>query len=252
MRGALTRKVLLSTVGLFGLALLAPRLVQAQAEELPAAALPADRPGADRMVAEPEPALPLPPPPAQAKPADRSADSVPESTERPRGLVLMPSLGLTLPVGSTLVHYSAGLRFDLLAGWMLTPTLSLNGEVGLDFMSADTDPHFWSTRENFIEIAVSPLWHARAGQLVVGPKLGWFHNRRNAPDITWQGRGFSFGINAGLFLPVGSVHIGGLLSATVRTSTTFTCQDPDVTTGAGCDYHRDLAPSMGLTAAALF
>jgi hypothetical protein len=232
MRGALMRQVLLSTVGLFWLALLAPRLVHAQAEELPAS--------------------PAPPSPAEAAPAHRPEDAAQESTERPRGLVLMPSLGLTLPVGSTLGHYSAGLRFDVLAGWMLTPTISLNGEVGLDFMDADTDAHFWSTREHYLDVAVSPLWHARAGQLVLGPKLGWFDTRRRAPDIRWSGHGYLFGVNAGLFLSVRGVLVGGLLSATLRASTTFTCQDPDVTTGAGCDYHRALMPSLGLTAAALF
>lgn len=245
-------KTLPATVGLLGLALLAPRLVHAQAEELPATPLPTDVPSADRLVAEPEPASPLSPPPAKAKPADRPAQAAPESTQRRRGLVLMPSVGLNLPVGATASHYSAGLRFDLLAGWMLAPTISLNGEVGLDFMSADTDPHLWSTRERYVEVTVSPLWHARAGQLVLGPKLGWFDNRRRAPDINWSGHGYLFGVNAGLFLPVRGVLVGGLLSATVRAATTFACQDPDLTTGAGCDYHQDFTPSLGLTAAAMF
>ena len=234
------------TTGLLCLGLLLPRAVHAQAEELPAApaALGTQASAPDVPTRAPSgPVSPLNttgPAPASATPSHQ------------RGIVFLPYLGFNLPVGASLDHYSVGFRLGALLGCHVTPRLSLNGECSLDFMDADTDSSFWHPHEHAVDVAMSPLVYFRSGQIVVGTKLGWFSNARSSPALTWNGQGIVLGLNAGLFIPVHKVMVGGLLSAALREFASFSCVDYNPEDRETCGYHTNPTTTVGLTGAVLF
>jgi hypothetical protein len=244
------QKTTVVTTGLLCLGLLLPRAAHAQAEELPPATIGIEPRAPETPTRALAPAAPVSP--------RQTTDLAPTSAtpNYQHGIVFAPYLGFNLPLGTASEHYSAGLRLGALLGWHVTPGLSVNGECSLDFMNADSDSSYWSSfwrpREFYVDATISPLVHIRSSQIVVGPKLGWFSNARSSPILTWNGQGFLFGINAGLFMPIRNVMVGGLLSAVMREFTSFSCVDHNPEALENCGYHANPTTTVGLTGAVLF
>lgn len=245
---------------LLAVVLTAPGIAVAQAEEAPtAAAEAAPTPASDasppsseaeKIVAEPAPAAPAPVAPAPAATPAVPA-SAPKPLDKERGLVLIPYVGLNVPVGDLAQRYGAGPRLGVLAGWRIRPRISLNAEATFDFMDADSDPSFVRPHEYALDLAVSPLVHLRSGSIVIGPRLGWFVNRRWQTSDAGGGRevlaetgarssagnvyvpnliahhaqGFTVGLNVGAFAAVGKVNLGMMASVAVRQLVTASCDD---------------------------
>jgi hypothetical protein len=264
---------------LIAVVLTAPGIALAQAEEaptVPAEAAPAPASDAsppsneaEKIVAEPAPAEPAPAPAAPAAPAAPVA--APTAHHRDHGLVLIPYVGLNVPVGDLAERYGTGPRFGVLAGWHLRPRISLNAEATLDFMDADSDPSFVRPHEYVLDLAVSPLLHLRSGSVVIGPKLGWFVNRRwrssdtgGSPEVLTEtgarssqgsayvpnlaahhAQGFTVGLNLGIFATMGKVNLGMMATVAVRQLITTSCDDYD------CGSLIDPL-ALGLSVAALF
>ncbi len=224
-------------------ALTAPGVVLAQAEEAPggprardvAPAVPSvPAPEAEKLLAEPAPTVPAPtvPPPAVAPPPAAAA-----KVAAP-GLVLIAHVGFNLPIDSMAESYSAGARLGVLAGWHLRPRFSLNGEATFDLMDADADSSFAHPHEYFLDLCVSPLLHLRSGAIVLGPKLGWFINRRwgswdtfpsgakYVPNLAaHQAQGITVGLNLGAFAALGKLNLGMMGTVAVRQMVTTSCDD---------------------------
>lgn len=145
----------------------------------------------------------------------------------------MPYLGFTLPVGHGWAGYKASPRFGALLGWQVTERLSINGECDVDYVrSFPPDPllfedmprrsfwtGFWNPRRHYIDLTFSPLVNLRAGQIRLGPKIGWFTSKGSDDWGAATGSGILVGFNAGLFLPYRSVSVGGLLTGSFRVFT---------------------------------
>jgi hypothetical protein len=192
------------------------------------------------------------------------------AVELDHGWVLIPYFGLNLPVADTAKSYSAGFRLGGLAGWHVTPRISINGEFTLDFMDGDTDASMLKPHEHYLDFALSPLLHLRSGKIVVGPRLGWFTNNRSYSDSDskplqeWlathgslsgytgpileahSGQGLLFGINAGGFVLFDKLAIGLLASASFRHFATVDCGP------YGCVGDYGLVTVMNLSLAAMF
>jgi hypothetical protein len=246
-----------STAGLFLFALAVPRGAHAQAEAAPEPATDLAPAQVPPQSTPPAPALPAPavPPTAQA--------TSPVGVGRERGPVFVPYLGMNLPVGSLAEIYSAGFRVGALAGWHVTPRVSINGEGTLDLMDADTDASILKPHEYTLDVALSPLVHFRSGEIVVGPKLGWFTNHRSDSEDDQaaflrrgtgsgpiaqphSGQGFLLGLNAGGFVPVGKLAIGLLASGSFRHFVTTACGV------RGCGGLSSNATTLSLSLATLF
>lgn len=214
------------TVALAGLScfmLVQPRLARAQAEELP-----------PELAAEQN--APSPTRPSQASGQAMNAPQptsqpVPIPNHRPR-ILFVPYLGFTLPVSDGWAGFNASPRFGALLGWHATEKLSLNGECDVDYVRSAPDPSvhvdvprrsfwdgFWNPPRHYIDLTFSPLVSLRAGQIRLGPKIGWFTSNGSDDWGTATGSGFLVGFNAGLFLPYRSVSVGGLLTGSFRVFT---------------------------------
>jgi hypothetical protein len=55
-----------------------------------------------------------------------------------------------------------------------------------------------------------------AGQIRLGPKIGWFVGKNTDQGMPATSHGFLAGLNAGLFLPYRGVTLGGLVSVNLR------------------------------------
>jgi hypothetical protein len=209
--------------GLAWLLFAEPRRARAQAEELP-----------PEQAAEQ--GVPAPAPPAQApsqaaetpKPVSQAA-SVPSPLSR---ILFVPYLGFSLPVGDGWAGLNPSPRFGALLGWQATDRLSLGGECDVDYTRPDlsrgqgqaSGTDFWdgffSPPRYYIDLTVSPLVSLRAGQFRLGPKIGWFTSQGNdnidGADVAATGSGLLLGFNVGLFVPYGSVSIGGLFTGSFR------------------------------------
>jgi hypothetical protein len=209
--------------GLVCLALVRPRLARAQAEELPA------EPGTEHDVVTPTPR-----PPSQAPDAAPTPPQVlPAPSERPT-ILLLPYLGFTLPVGEGWAGYGVSMRFGALLGWHVTDRLSLNGECDVEHVRPDLGAGvggggqasgsdfwsgFWNPPRRYIDVTASPLVSFRAGQIRLGPKLGWFTSKGADEGESAGGSGLLLGFNLGLFLPRRTVTLGGLFTGSFRAFT---------------------------------
>jgi hypothetical protein len=224
----LLRRRTAALAGLSCFLLAQPRLARAQAEELP-----------PELAAEQN--VPSPTRPSQAssqathvpQPAPQSASQpVPAPNRRPT-ILFVPDLGFSLPVGDGGAGYKASPRFGALLGWHATERLSLNGECDVDYARSDLrgpPPYvdtprpnfwtrFWNPPRHYIDLTLSPLVSLRAGQVRLGPKIGWFTSKGSDDWGPATGSGLLFGFNAGLFLPYRSVSVGGLLTGSFRVFT---------------------------------
>ena len=217
--------------GLAGFALTEPRAARAQAEEIP----PEPAPGS--AISPPAPQSPAPQATDAPKPAAQPASS--------HGSVILfvPYLGVTVPMGDGWEAYNASPRFGALLGWRATDRLSINAECDVDYVRTDlyvradsnatSQPggktSYWdgflSPPRHYIDLSLSPLVSLRAGQIRLGPKVGWFTS--SGYDEIWSaqggvtqvpaiGSGLLFGFNLGLFVPYRNISIGGLLTGSFR------------------------------------
>lgn len=258
VRSAVVHRWTLSMTWLLAVARMAPGIALAQAEqaatptgqaELAPAAASSPPTEAEKIVAEPAPALPPaePAPLPAAVPAAPAA--IPTSAALDHGLLLIPYLGLNVPVGDIAQRYGTGPRLGVLAGWHLRPRISLNAEATFDLMDADSDPSFVRPHEYVLDLALSPLLHLRSGAIVIGPKLGWFVNRRwqtsdpsgarealadtgsrSTPGyvyvpnlIAHHAQGFTVGLNLGAFATLGKVKLGMMATVAVRQVVAHSC-----------------------------
>jgi hypothetical protein len=137
-----------------------------------------------------------------------------------------------LPVGDGWAGLNPSPRFGVLLGWKATDRLSLAGEFDVDYVRPDlsrgqgqaSNTDFWdgffSPPRYYIDLAVSPLISWRAGQLRLGPKIGWFTSQGyddiDGVHVPATASGLLFGFNLGLFVPYGRVSVGGLLTGSFR------------------------------------
>jgi hypothetical protein len=212
----------MALAGLSCLVLAQPRLARAQAEELP-----------PELAAKPDV-----PPPSQTPQGSNQATSAPHSAPMPAPnhaptILFVPYLGFSLPAGDRWAGYEASPRFGALLGWQATERLSLNGECDVDYVRSNPDPPpplvdrprrsfwdgFWAPPRHYIDLTLSPLVNLRAGQIRLGPKIGWFSSRGFDDWGQATGSGLLVGFNAGLFLPYRGASVGGLLTGTFRVFT---------------------------------
>jgi hypothetical protein len=162
------------------------------------------------------------PPPVYAPPPSEPAYR--------RGFLWMPYIGLNVPAGDTSDFASTGLRLGGIFGFNVGPFLSLNGELTIDILNIDTSSAGSATAAE-VDFTFSPLFHVSLPQieLVVGPKLGFFgmsstYSQSGYSDSTSSGSGLAYGFNAGVFVPLGRIAIGGLLNFTGRSYSSY-CQN---------------------------
>jgi hypothetical protein len=170
------------------------------------------------------------PPPAYAPPPSEPAYR--------RGFLWIPYLGFNVPTGSSSDWASTGLRLGGIFGLNVGPFLSLNGELTIDLLNMNTVPGVSATGAE-VDFTFSPLFHFDIPGLefVVGPKLGFFdysatQSQSGYSDVTYSGSGLAYGVNAGVFVPLGRIAIGGLLNYTSRHfSNSNACDTDYCTTG---------------------
>jgi hypothetical protein len=108
-----------------------------------------------------------------------------------------------------------GLRLGAILGGRASEVVSANGEITVDILNFDG-----GASGSMVQMTFSPLFHATtaSADVVVGPKLGaWaLSSQASAGGVSANvdQQGWTFGANAGVFLPVGqgSTALGMLLS----------------------------------------
>ena len=207
---------------------------------------------------QPQPSAPPPgygPPPGYAQPPTYAPP--PSEPRFRRGFIILPYLGLNAPVGEGSDAYSVGLRLGALFGWHVGPSISLNGEFNIDVLNAKSVSGYSSPTDVNVDFAFSPLYHIVLPQLeiVVGPKLGLFAESMSYKDdyyntsYTGSGSGLAYGLNAGVFIPLGNIAIGGLFNLTVRSYSS--CDNSSTSDSDFCITGPD-AKTLGFTGAMIF
>lgn len=164
-----------------------------------------------------QPGYPAQPAPAYTPPP-RYVQPQPAYPAYRMGFLWMPYLGLNVPLGSTSDEADAGLRLGGIFGFNLPPFLSLNGELTMDFVNLKAS----NASDWIFDLTFSPLFHLGTPQLqfVVGPKFGFFGESYNYTysgyDRTISGSGLAYGFNAGIFVPIGRMALGGLINFTTH------------------------------------
>jgi hypothetical protein len=167
---------------------------------------------------------------------DDRASSWDDSPYR-RGALVLPSFGFATagesPSGE---DPDVGPRMGALLGWHLGSNLSLNGEIGFDIVRPSAVSLRGDSHGLLFEYALSPLLHAGSvgGEFVLGPKVGRFSYSVESLGhgaMALDARGWSYGINAGVLLPVQTMAVGVLVSYTTMHVSKIcegTCKSPDV------------------------
>jgi hypothetical protein len=166
-----------------------------------------------------------------------------------RRLLVAAYFGFAIPTGS---DWASGPRVGALLGWHVVERLSLNIEGRVDYVRANLGSSFWDDFFNpsgrFIDVTFSPLLGFHAGQIRVGPKIGWFVGRSDEDAGYSTSGGVLAGLNAGLFVPYRTVTVGGLISVDFRFATSTECHAPGAAT---CGYLADSHHALGLMFALL-
>lgn len=163
--------------------------------------------------AYPEHSYPPPPPPAH--PPQLTTPRTPRSSGfQP---VLYAGVHSLSGDGTSATH--PGLRLGAILGGRATEVVSANGEITVDVFNFDTGDGN-SASGSMFQMTFSPLFHAATARadIVIGPKLGaWAltsHASAGGVSAGVEEEGWTFGANAGVFLPVGqgSSALGMLFS----------------------------------------
>jgi hypothetical protein len=166
------------------------------------------------------------------------------------GYLWLPYIGINMPLGDQSDYYSTGLRLGGLFGLNFNQLMSFNGELSIDILNPDTSSGT-SMIDVLVDFSFSPLFHFGTPQVqfVVGPKLGYFAESISVStdysDDSSSGNGWSYGFNAGVFLPLGRVAIGGLLNYTGHHYSTW-CENSDCMRVSGGDDFQILSISGAL------
>jgi hypothetical protein len=251
-----------------------------------AAAQPTDQPASPTSATEPEaadsvkgvapPNEVLPPspvtapvvPPQPASPPARNAKPISPATTTSvpapggTGLLVLPYVGINLPVGKGSDNHSIGRRLGLLLGWNANPKVSLNAELSLDVLDGNGYTLTTKPDEKYLGVAASPLFRIDRRRVVAvfGPTVGyfqytlWLHESYagNPSSSKQTARGVSVGLNVGVFVPLGPVAVGGMFAADLHQATR-NCKSSSVVGGEYCDRdtHRDTG-TLGLSGAVMF
>jgi hypothetical protein len=137
-----------------------------------------------------------------------------------------------------------------LIGWHLGPNLSLNGEIGFNIVRPSASGLRGDSHGLLFEYALSPLLHAGSagGELVLGPKVGRFsYSVENVSygAMALDARGWSYGLNAGLLLPVETMAVGLLVTYTAMHVSEI-CEGTCSTPGASSADFNLLGASLAL------
>jgi len=220
------------------------RMAHAQASPeppAPSAAFPAPAPPSFQPPPAARPPTPSPPPDDQAA-DDRSrwwpsrgkvvgaqpvSSDIPSASARDpsnllpyeRGILFIPHAGISLPWGSNTDPYTAGHGLGAILGFHVVPTLSLNGELNVEFMN----PGFGAS-ESYVDWTFSPLLQSRGPRqhFIFGMKIGAFSFTRSygasayESSSTFSTTGLVWGFNMAGFVPAGPIAIGCLISITMR------------------------------------
>lgn len=154
-----------------------------------------------------------------------------------RGFLWIPYLGLNVPTGDASDGFSAGFRLGGIFGVNMNRMFSLNGELTIDILN----PKGADASAAQVAFSFSPLFHIGipALEFVFGPQLGFFGESATvtAPgnDYQYHGDGVLFGLNAGVFIPLGRIAIGGLLNVATHSYSNY-CEN---------DYYTYYVDSCG-------
>ena len=201
--------------------------------------------------AAPQPRCYPPGPACPPPPAAEPQHEPPAGPATRRGLLFLPYVGFSSTVdqysgdqGGVYWEqgYSPGLRVGALLGVHIGPFLSLNGELGVDIMNPDAGETYNGTAdraEASRDFTLSPLFHFGVPnvEFAVGPKIGWFtfagssrqSDAGRGPSYTleYDGHGMGYGVNAGAFVPIGRMALGGIISFTGHSFSGFHCSNSD-------------------------
>jgi hypothetical protein len=135
------------------------------------------------------------------------------------GFMVVPSIGINSYQGSSGQGTGPGLRLGLLAGSRMGEYWSLNVGAAYDRLNMDAP----GISAFVVDFGLSPLAHVprEKFEIVAGPIVGSFLDRRNAgsgtlASNTWS-YGWTLGANAGVLVAVGTkVRLGGLVNFMLR------------------------------------
>jgi hypothetical protein len=177
-----------------------------------------------------------------------------------QGLLFLPYVGLSIPLGDDSGSYTVGHSFGALVGAHLGPVFSLNAEINVDYMNPG--PLATETQTDF---ALSPLLQSRGPRhfLVLGMKLGIYSFTRSVSGMesyssrsttSYSTTGTVWGLTFGGFVPVGPMAFGCLSRLTFRNHSS-NCGERSSGTLCNDDNTAGISPAFStfnFLAAALF
>jgi hypothetical protein len=185
---------------------------------------------------------------------DRAFAAAIEDRAFHRGFVILPSMGVSLPLGDPFRGFDLGFRAGGLVGHHVLSFLSVNGEVSFDFLNPNNVELGESLQARVTDFVLSPFFHValERGEIVVGPRMGAFtsSSSQTYDDVTARedrARGLAYGFNLGVFGGIGNVAVGALLGYTRRHTT-----KTEVITTQGWIAGRDVPNTLSVAVAALF
>ncbi len=202
----------------------------------------------------PPPPYGYPPPPYGYPPAPHGYAPPPPRSPRTGLLAILYTGVVAISDNSST---DTGLRLGAILGGRVNETFSINGEVSGDVVDVDA-PAGVSASEYMGTVAFSPLFHLTTPSvdLVAGPKLGlWYltaHLSDSYQSVDITERGWTLGLNLGVFFPVNDTTSLGMLFSLATAEPTKACV-------SGSSYPERCITDgftngqiLGLTFAALF
>jgi hypothetical protein len=180
--------------------------------------------------------------------------AAPALEPRKHGFLALPFLGVHSYRNDTATNYDPGLRFGTLLGGRLNQTFSLSGQMTFD-ISNRNDPAGANVSEIALDMAFSPLVHLPVGELelVFGPKAGIFVMDAESGYARAELSGYSLGVNAGLFVPLGpSSSLGALVAFDLRQADELCTTSGSVSESCIRLDDVDAIKVLGVSAALLF
>ena len=208
----------------------------------------------------PPPGYYQPPPPGYYPPPGSGYPPPPlPPPPRTHGFLAMPYLGTASHVGANGSDLGPGFMIGALLGGRLNPNFSINGELRVDVLNYKNLAPGDTRSATESDIAFSPLFHVQfpSGELVIGPKFGFFSYDENdstfgSANATYSASGTTYGVNAGVFVALGrAVSLGGMISYTVRDASQQ-CTTPANGSKNCTDGNYAAEDVLGLHAAMLF
>lgn len=223
--------------------------------------VPAARPtGEQAPPVAPAPVAPAPvtapAPVAAPPPAVVQQEPAPVPVVR-TGSFVVPMVGVSSFMESSAEKLGPGMRLAGMAGGYVTNEISLGGSLTFDWLNWDLPSGVNATGFMF-EAAFTPLLHVgdQRADFVFGPALGaWMTSNTarydavgNTESVT--ANGWALGGNLGVFVPLASVRVGGMVNFMVR-ETLNVC----ASTLNGTEICQDSGPAhkvLAFSAAAMF